>query len=144
MLDRRDFIRIVVTGSLGVTACRAPGGGAGSAGAAATPGADGAAATAGTVPPATGLAREGFTMCHAVRDGETFRMPAPSRHLPVVIVGGGAAGLFAARELGDRPFLLLEKEAEVGGNATGGSWRGVGYSSEIGRASCRERVSIDV
>lgn len=115
MLDRRDFIRIVVTGSLGVTACRAPGGGAETADAGA--------------PPATGLAREGFAICHAVRDGETFRMPAPSRHLPVVIVGGGAAGLFAARELGDRPFLLLEKEAEVGGNATGGSWRGVGYSS---------------
>ena len=139
MLDRRDFIRIVVTGSLGVTACRAPGGGAGASGAGADAGAgggagaaataDAAAATPGTVPPATGLSRETLAICHAVRDGETFRMPVPSRHLPVVIVGGGAAGLFAARELGDRPFLLLEKEAEVGGNATGGSWRGVGYSS---------------
>ena len=126
MLDRRDFIRIVVTGSLGVTACRDRGD---VTGAAATAGAEGAAPPAGAAPPSTGLAREGYAVCHAVRDGETFRMPAPSRHLPVVIVGGGAAGLYAARELGNRPFLLLEKEAEVGGNATGGSWRGVGYSS---------------
>jgi protoporphyrinogen oxidase len=44
-------------------------------------------------------------------------------------VGAGPAGLAAARALGDLPHLLIEKEPEVGGNATGGSWRGVGFSS---------------
>lgn len=123
MLDRRDFIRIVVTGSLGAAACRtAPEPGASNA----APAPAGAGAAGGT--PAR-LAIEPSAICHAVRDGTAFRLPPPARHVPIVIVGGGSAGLFAARELGDRSFLLLEKEAVAGGNATGDVWRGVGYST---------------
>ena len=134
MLDRRDFIRIVVTGSVGVAACRTTpksgGEGAAADAAAGAAGSPGAAATAGAHASApTHLTIEPSTLCHAVRDGTAFRMPAPSRHLPVVIVGGGSAGLFAARELGDRPHLVLEKEAIAGGNATGEVWRGVGFST---------------
>jgi hypothetical protein len=38
-------------------------------------------------------------------------------------------GLAAARELGSRPYLLIEKETWVGGNATGEAWHGVGFST---------------
>jgi flavin-dependent amine oxidoreductase len=123
-MDRRDFIKIVVTGSLAGMACgRLGGGGAGSGGG---PGDDQGPTRADLSPQQT---RESLTVCHAVRDGANFRLPRPSRHVPIVIAGGGFAGLCAARFLGDRPYLLLEKESQVGGNATGGFWRGVGYSS---------------
>jgi len=114
-MDRRDFIKIAVTGSLASLACprgREPGRPAEPAGAT----------------PAPRLIAEGSAVCHAVRDGAGLSLPRPSRHLPIVIVGGGPAGLAAARALSDRPYLLIEKEAQVGGNATGGSWRGVGFS----------------
>jgi monoamine oxidase len=111
-MDRRDFIKIVVTGSLASLGC---------------PGA--ARREGGAGPPNPALSAETSTVCHAVRDGAAFRPPRPSRHLPVVIVGGGAAGLAAAHALGDLQHFLIEKEAQVGGNATGGSWRSVGFSS---------------
>jgi hypothetical protein len=122
-MDRRDFIRIVVSGSVASLGCPA-----GLLRGAAEEGSAGARAPAGRRP-APAVRREINAFCHAVRDGAEFRLPPPARHLPAVIVGGGAAGLMAARALGDRPYLLIEKEPEVGGNATGGSWRGVGFSS---------------
>jgi hypothetical protein len=108
---RRDFVRIVITGSLGALGCRA-----------------------GTRPPQGGTPRpavlaENNLACHAVRDGAEFRLPPPSRHFDVVVAGGGAAGLAAADALGDLPFLLIEKEEVTGGNATGDAWRGVGFST---------------
>jgi hypothetical protein len=120
-MRRRDFIQIVVTGSLASLGC--PDAFVGGRGA--------ARRGAGASSPATGplVSSETSAHCHAVRDGAEFRLPRPGRHLPVVVVGGGAAGLAAADALGDRPFLLIEKEPWGGGNATGGSWRGVGFST---------------
>jgi monoamine oxidase len=111
-MDRRDFVKIVITGSLASLGCPVPSSRDRRAGG-----------------PEPRVSAEINTHCHAVRDGAEFKMPRPARHLPVVIVGGGPAGLTAARELGDLPYLLIEKEPWVGGNATGGSWRGVGYST---------------
>jgi monoamine oxidase len=118
-MRRRDFVRIVVTGSIASLACPrgAP------AGAAAT------ASPAAAHVPEPALSPETWAACHALRDGTVFPAPPPSRHIPVVIVGGGMAGLAAARELGSRPYLLIEKESWIGGNATGEAWRGVGFST---------------
>src|SRR5438105_1538661 len=59
---------------------------------------------------------------HRLRDGG---FPAPNETLAtdVVIIGGGIAGLAAARRLMQRGmsnFLLLELEREAGGNAASG------------------------
>ncbi|HVG59195.1 MAG TPA: 2Fe-2S iron-sulfur cluster-binding protein [Hyalangium sp.] len=51
------------------------------------------------------------------------RLPARSLRTRVAVVGGGAAGLAAAKVLAERgiPFLLLEREARVGGRLTRGA-----------------------
>ena len=59
---------------------------------------------------------------HRLRDGE-FPAPQQTREVPVVIVGGGMAGLSAGWKLagsGMRDFVLLELEPEPGGNARWG------------------------
>jgi len=70
-----------------------------------------------------GWVNESATVGHRLRDGAA--MPAPRRtvRVPVVIVGGGIAGLSAAWQLdrrGFRDFVLLELERETGGNSRGG------------------------
>jgi len=59
---------------------------------------------------------------HRLRDGG-FPPPGETRRVPVLIVGGGIAGLSAAWKLdraGLRDFALLELEDTVGGNARHG------------------------
>ncbi len=96
---RRDFLRTVAAAAL--TGC---GGGA-----------------KPSLPPGE-LSGPDLDLGHRLRDG---RLPAPetTRRTGVVIVGGGISGLSAAWQLartGVDDFLLLELEAEPGGNARAG------------------------
>lgn len=80
------------------------------------------------VPPSR-LGSEEFATCHQMRDGAALPLPAPDRSVDVVIVGGGPTGLAAADELKGADWLLLEKDAEVGGNCRTETWEGLSYSS---------------
>jgi len=100
--SRRDFIKFVVAGSIAAgcpidhTLVAAP------------------HSDADRAPRVDG---EHFEICHEVRDGRTFDLPAATRKMEVVIIGAGSAGLSAAYFLRGKDFLLLEKEDHFGGNA---------------------------
>ena len=67
--------------------------------------------------------------------GNCRRRPLPATRVPLVIVGGGIAGLSAAWRLqqrGFRDFVLLEMEREAGGNARSGQQRR--HRVSLGRA----------
>lgn len=104
--SRRDFIKYVVVGSvaagcpLNATLAAAPDSGASDSGA-----------------PEPIMDGEHFEVCHQVRDHHVFDLPAPTKKAAVVIIGGGVAGLSAGYFLGDKDWLLLEKEDHYGGNA---------------------------
>ena len=72
----------------------------------------------------------------------------------VVIVGGGIVGMVTAYYLakGGVPSVVIERDA-IGSHASGFAYGGLspvtgfgipGPHAEIGRASCRERVSLSV
>src|SRR4051812_17804216 len=110
-LSRRSFIRWVLASGAAM-GCPIP------AGAESKDAADGSAI------PAAHLRSEDYSVCHKVRDGESFAMPRPDQRCDVVIIGGGPSGLAAADELKTSDFLLLEKEDHVGGNSFSESWEG--------------------
>lgn len=61
---------------------------------------------------------------HRLRDGMAFPRPGRTERTAVVIVGGGVAGLAAARRLkrsGVRDFVILELEDTIGGNSRSGA-----------------------
>jgi glycine/D-amino acid oxidase-like deaminating enzyme len=63
---------------------------------------------------------DSFPAGHRIRDHARVAAPARSEKIPLVIVGGGIAGLSAAWRLvkrGFRDFVLLEMEAQAGGNS---------------------------
>ncbi|OYQ38699.1 hypothetical protein CHU94_14730 [Rhodoferax sp. TH121] len=65
---------------------------------------------------------------HQLRDRKTWPTPAVTHRAHTVIVGGGVAGLAAARALRLREqddFVLLELEDRAGGNARGGTVGGI-------------------
>lgn len=70
------------------------------------------------------LQRPGMHLGHALRDGSFTHAATPRETVPVVIVGGGIAGLATAYYLsraGFNDYLLLEMEEQYGGNAAWGS-----------------------
>ncbi|HLA36689.1 MAG TPA: NAD(P)-binding protein [Rhodocyclaceae bacterium] len=105
-MNRRDFLGATATvGALGLlNACGAP-----------------LQTTKPPLPPGE-LGGPNQHLGHRLRR-QDFPAPDEVRHIPVPIVGGGVAGLSAAWRLhraGMTDFMLLEMEAELGGNARAG------------------------
>ncbi len=70
-----------------------------------------------------GFFDDGLPPGHRLRDRAHFGRPQSSVRLPIVIVGGGMAGLSAAWRLnkkGFRDFVVLELESTAGGNSRSG------------------------
>jgi hypothetical protein len=70
-----------------------------------------------------GWVNDNFAAGHALRDRVRFETPSRTRRVPLVIVGGGIAGLSAAWRLhkrGFRDFVLLEMNDTAGGNSRSG------------------------
>jgi glycine/D-amino acid oxidase-like deaminating enzyme len=70
-----------------------------------------------------GWVNESAAVGHRIRDRASMAAPRRTVRVPVVIVGGGVAGLSAAWQLdrkGFHEYVLLELEREAGGNARGG------------------------
>ncbi|MBI1787152.1 MAG: FAD-dependent oxidoreductase [Acidobacteria bacterium] len=74
-------------------------------------------------PIAGSFVNDAFALGHRLRDRAPFQKPTQQVRLPLVIVGGGMAGLSAAWRLakrGLRDFVLLEMEPQAGGNSRWG------------------------
>ncbi|HUS06341.1 MAG TPA: FAD-dependent oxidoreductase, partial [Bryobacteraceae bacterium] len=74
-------------------------------------------------PIAGGFVNDSHALGHQLRDRRSFSPARAVERFPVVIVGGGIAGLSAAWRLekrGFKDFVLLEMEAQAGGNARSG------------------------
>jgi len=112
--SRRDFIKFVVAGSVAVgcpideTLLAAPD------------------SKSRSAPRVHG---EHCEVCHQLRDGHQFEHPGVTRKADIVIVGGGVAGLSAAYFLRGKDWLLLEKEAQFGGNALQEEFEGQIYGT---------------
>lgn len=68
---------------------------------------------------------------HRLRDGMQISVPADAwTNVPIVIIGGGIAGLSAARRLirsGYEEFVLIELEKAVGGTSRSGSTQNIPF-----------------
>ncbi len=72
---------------------------------------------------AGGFVDDGGAVGHRLRDGTLTGARGPETRVPIVIVGGGMAGLSAGWELrrrGVSDFVILELESVAGGNARSG------------------------
>src|SRR3954471_16448130 len=77
----------------------------------------------GGPPLAGGFVNESFQLGHMLRDHKPFPAATKKEKFPIVIVGGGMAGLSAAWHLdkrGFKDFVLLELESQAGGNSRWG------------------------
>ncbi len=71
-----------------------------------------------------GFVNDDFIRGHQLRDRLKFAPPERTVKMPIVIVGGGMAGLCAAWQLskrGFRDYILLEMEGQAGGNSRSGN-----------------------
>ncbi len=59
---------------------------------------------------------------------ENRKIEGPIEEVPLVIVGGGVAGLFTAYTHRKQKPIVLEQALRLGGNAKGQSWRGLDYA----------------
>ena len=55
-------------------------------------------------------------------------LPAPEERVPLVVIGGGIAGLTAAYALRAHRPVVLEQAPRFGGNSRGEAWRGIDYA----------------
>ncbi len=55
-------------------------------------------------------------------------IPPPTQEVPLIIIGGGIAGLFSAYLLREHQPVILEQDSHFGGNSKGQSWRDIDYS----------------
>ena len=55
-------------------------------------------------------------------------LPAPAERVPLVVIGGGMAGLAAAFALRAHRPVVIERAARFGGNSRGEAWRGIDYA----------------
>lgn len=69
------------------------------------------------------FALDAFPLGHKLRDHASFPTPKQEKRIPLVIIGGGMAGLCAAwylRKRGFSDFVVLEMESDPGGNSRHG------------------------
>ena len=77
---------------------------------------------------AGGFVEDGAAAGHRLRDGGAWPTVRRTAHVPIVIVGGGMAGLSAAWWLvrrGMHDFVVLELQSEPGGNSRAGETEGM-------------------
>jgi protoporphyrinogen oxidase len=55
-------------------------------------------------------------------------LPVPAERVPLVVIGGGIAGLTAAYALRAHRPVVLEQAPRFGGNSRGEAWRGIDYA----------------
>ncbi len=55
-------------------------------------------------------------------------LPPPGERVPLVVIGGGIAGLTTAYALRAHAPVVLERARRFGGNSRGESWRGIDYA----------------
>ncbi len=55
-------------------------------------------------------------------------LPPPGERVPLLVIGGGIAGLTSAYALRARAPVVLEQARRFGGNSRGESWRGIDYA----------------
>ncbi len=72
---------------------------------------------------------DNYILGHKMRDGQIPIGKIESRkNFDFVIIGGGISGLTSAYKLRNSNYLLLEQYADLGGQARGGNYNGIGYT----------------